>query len=236
MANIQLNEEQLKTLSEELAYLKNVKTAELEEAISLAEKKKLSDSEIKEAHDDFAKNKSRIAILEELLADKGLQKDSTSTQSQEPISVTLEGLVKLMAELDYLLTTRRQEIKEAIKIAKGFGDLSENSEYDEAREEQGKVESRIVELQEMLKNAVLIDEASGTDQVNVGSKVRVFNKTRNKELEYHLVGSTEANASLGKISDQSPIGKALIGERVGSIVTVEVPAGTIELEILEITK
>ena len=152
------------------------------------------------------------------------------------ITVTKEGLEKLQEELDFLKTTKRQEIKEAIRIAKGFGDLSENSEYDEAREEQGKVESRIVELEEMLKNAKLIDDTGSTDQVNVGSRVRILNRTRGKEVEYHLVGSTEANAILNKISDQSPIGKAILGEREGSVVKVETPAGVMELEILEICK
>ena len=152
------------------------------------------------------------------------------------ITVTKEGLEKLQNELDYLKTTKRQEVKEAIRIAKGFGDLSENSEYDEAREEQGKVESRIAELEEMLKNVVLVDDSIGTDRVNVGSIVRVFNKTRDREIEYHIVGSTEANAMQNKISDQSPIGKALLGERVGKTVKVETPAGIVQLKILEITK
>ncbi len=152
------------------------------------------------------------------------------------ITVTKEGLEKLQNELDYLKTTKRQEIKEAIRIAKGFGDLSENSEYDEAREEQGKVESRIVELEEMLKNVTLVEDTGSPDQVSVGSKVRVYNKTREKELIYHLVGSTEANAMQNKISDQSPIGKAILGEKVGNTVKVETPAGVMELEILEINK
>ena len=152
------------------------------------------------------------------------------------ITVTKEGLEKLQNELDYLKTTKRQEVKEAIRVAKGFGDLSENSEYDEAREEQGKVESRIAELEEMLKNVVLVDDNFGTDQVNVGNTVRVLNKTRGKEFEYHLVGSTEANAMLNKISDQSPIGKALLGERVGKTVKVETPSGVMQLKILEISK
>ena len=145
-------------------------------------------------------------------------------------------LKELEQELFYLKTTREKEVAEQIKEARSFGDLSENSEYDEAREEQGKIESRIVELEEMLKNVDLIDESGNTDQVNVGTKVRIFNRTRNKEVEYYLVGSTEANASLGKISDQSPIGKAIIGEKVGRVVHVEAPAGVMELEILEISK
>ena len=234
MANVQLTKDAIEKLNQEAEYLKGSKRAELQEGIEVA--KKLSDAEQKEAHDEYAKNESRIAVLEELI-DGTLQREAANqTRTAQPVRVTLEGLINLMAELDFLRTTKRQEIKEAIKIAKGFGDLSENSEYDEAREEQGKIESRIVELEEMLKNVDLIDESGNTDQVNVGTKVRIFNRTRNKEVEYYLVGSTEANASLGKISDQSPIGKAIIGEKVGRVVHVEAPAGVMELEILEISK
>ena len=152
------------------------------------------------------------------------------------ITVTKEGLEKLQNELDYLKTIKRQEVKEAIRVAKGFGDLSENSEYDEAREEKGKVESRIVELEEMLKNVTLIDENFGTDKVYVGTKVRLKATDTGKEKEYHLVGSTEANAIEGKISDQSPIGKAILGETVGKEVKVETPSGERTFKILAITK
>ena len=234
MANVQLTKDAIEKLNQEAEYLKGSKRAELQEGIEVA--KKLSDAEQKEAHDEYAKNESRIAVLEELIDGTVQREAANQTRTAQPVRVTLEGLINLMAELDFLRTTKRQEIKEAIKIAKGFGDLSENSEYDEAREEQGKIESRIVELEEMLKNVDLIDESGNTDQVNVGTKVRIFNKTRNKEVEYYLVGSTEANASLGKISDQSPIGKAIIGEKVGRVVHVEAPAGVMELEILEISK
>mgnify|MGYP004571510643 CR=1 FL=1 len=234
MANVQLTKDAIEKLNQEAEYLKGSKRAELQEGIEVA--KKLSDAEQKEAHDEYAKNESRIAVLEELIDGTFQREAANQTRTAQPVRVTLEGLINLMAELDFLRTTKRQEIKEAIKIAKGFGDLSENSEYDEAREEQGKIESRIVELEEMLKNVDLIDESGNTDQVNVGTKVRIFNRTRNKEVEYYLVGSTEANASLGKISDQSPIGKAIIGEKVGRVVQVEAPAGVMELEILEISK
>ena len=234
MANVQLTKDAIEKLNQEAEYLKGSKRAELQEGIEVA--KKLSDAEQKEAHDEYAKNESRIAVLEELIDGTFQREAANQIRTAQPVRVTLEGLINLMAELDFLRTTKRQEIKEAIKIAKGFGDLSENSEYDEAREEQGKIESRIVELEEMLKNVDLIDESGNTDQVNVGTKVRIFNRTRNKEVEYYLVGSTEANASLGKISDQSPIGKAIIGEKVGRVVHVEAPAGVMELEILEISK
>ncbi|MBQ9468342.1 MAG: transcription elongation factor GreA [Clostridia bacterium] len=232
MANIQISKDGEVKLRRELEYLQTVKKAELEEALEVS--KHLSDAEQKDAREEYEKAAARIAVLEELISGNIPGKDVTSAGTG--IKVTLEGLVNLMAELDYLRTSKRQEVKEAIKVAKGFGDLSENSEYDEAREEQGKVESRIVELEEMLKSAELIDESGATDRVNVGSTVRILNITRNKEIEYHIVGSTEANASLGRISDQSPIGKAIIGEKVGSEVKVETPAGVIELKILEISR
>lgn len=155
---------------------------------------------------------------------------------ENKITVTKEGLEKLKAELEYLKTTKRKEVIEAIRVALSFGDLSENSEYDEAKTEQAKTEGRITELEEMLKNVVLIDEEITTDKVGVGTKVRVLNKRLGKEAEYTLVGSTEANPMTRHISDQSPIGKALIGEKAGATVTVVTPAGESELEILEISR
>ena len=152
------------------------------------------------------------------------------------ITVTKDGLEKLKAELEYLKTTKRKEVIEAISVARSFGDLSENSEYDEAKTEQAKTEGRITELEEMLKNVVLIDEEVTTDKVSIGTKVRVLNRALGKEVEYNLVGSTEANPITRHISDQSPIGKALIGEKVGAVVTVATPGGEAELEILEIAK
>lgn len=156
--------------------------------------------------------------------------------TEKKITVTKKGLEMLQQELEYLKTVKREEVKEAIKVARSFGDLSENSEYDEAKTEEAKTETRIVELEEMLKNAVLIEEDSTTDKVSVGMKVKVFHKGKKEEIEYTIVGSTEANPVLRRISDQSPIGKALIGEKVGSTVKVEAPAGVTELEILEISR
>ena len=147
-----------------------------------------------------------------------------------------ERLEAIKEELFYLETVREKEVAEQIKEARSFGDLSENSEYDEAKTEQAKTEARITELEEMLKNVVLIEEDLTTDKVSVGMKVKVRNKTAKKEVEYTLVGSTEANPILRRISDQSPIGKALIGEKVGSTVKVEAPAGVTEFEILEISR
>ena len=154
------------------------------------------------------------------------------------IMLTEEGLKKLEDELDRLKTVTRKEIAEKIKIARGYGDLSENSEYDEAKNEQAKIEARIVEIEAMLKNVQLIDQ-SGIDDIHIGigSKFKVLNKTFNKEFTYKMVGSAEANVVEGKISDESPVGKALLGHSAGDDVTVAVPAGgNIEFKILEIIK
>lgn len=157
--------------------------------------------------------------------------------SVKPITVTKEGLKTLQDELEFLKTVKRKEIAESIKVARSFGDLSENSEYDEAKTEQAKVESRIQFLEETLKNVILITEDEvHTDSVNVGAKVKVKNLTRNEEVEYTLVGSTEANPLQRKISDQSPIGSAMLGAKVGDTVVVATPAGEMKLQILEITK
>ncbi|MBQ7161344.1 MAG: transcription elongation factor GreA [Clostridia bacterium] len=155
----------------------------------------------------------------------------------EPIIVTEEGLKKLQEELEYLKTTKRKEVVEAIRVALSFGDLSENSEYDEAKTEQGKTESRIQELEEMLKHVkVISDHEVQNDIVNVGNVVKVYDVDFKEELEYAVVGSTEANPALGRISDQSPIGKAIIGAKVGDTVTFLTPGGEAHLKILEISK
>ncbi|MBR5514897.1 MAG: transcription elongation factor GreA [Clostridia bacterium] len=155
----------------------------------------------------------------------------------EPIVVTPEGLKKLQDELEYLKSTKRKENVEAIRVALSFGDLSENSEYDEAKTEQGKTESRIIELEEMLKNVKVISENEiKTDIVNVGNVVLVFDVDFDEEIEYSVVGSTEANPIENKISDQSPIGKALLGAKVGDTVTFETPGGEASLKILKISK
>ncbi len=151
------------------------------------------------------------------------------------ITVTQEGKLKLEEELSYLKNVKRKEVTEAIRIALGFGDLSENSEYDEAKTEQAKVESRIVELEEMLKNIVVVSEIT-TDVVNVGSKVRVYNEKWDEEILYSIVGSTEADPLQNKISDMSPIGKAIMGRKAGETVVVETPQGHVNVRVLEITK
>ena len=153
------------------------------------------------------------------------------------LRVTNEGLQKLQDELKYLKEVKRQEVVAAIALALSYGDLSENSEYDEAKAEQGKVESRIHELEEILKTVIVIDEQDiQTDVVNIGAIVTVLNKTAGREIEYTIVGATEANPLKGKISDRSPIGKAIMGKKTGDNVEVETPAGVITVEILNIRK
>lgn len=134
---------------------------------------------------------------------------------------TPEGFKALQDELEYLRTVRVEENKKEISTARSFGDLSENSEYDEAKAEQGQIHARIAELDEMIRNARVLDESEiDKSRVSVGSIVRVFNETRGVEVEYHIVGSYETDPKNGKISDSSPIGIALIGNREGDVVTV----------------
>jgi transcription elongation factor GreA len=150
---------------------------------------------------------------------------------------TQQGYNELVDELNYLKNTRREEIKADIATARSFGDLSENAEYDEARNEQAKVEARIKELEEMIVNAVIVDESKiDSTVISVGSTVKVIDKEFNEEIEYQIVGSNEANPLLGKISDQSPIGKALIGMKSGDSISVETPGGLVHLKIEEVTR
>ena len=151
------------------------------------------------------------------------------------ITVTQEGYQNLLDELNERKTNKRDEIKEAIKIARGFGDLSENSEYDEAKDAQAQNERRILELEEMLKHVVIVDEAgSASDKVTAGKSVKVLNTSTGKEIVYTVVGPTEADPFARKISDQSPIGIALVGKKVGAKVTAETPKGPVVFEILEL--
>ena len=153
------------------------------------------------------------------------------------IKVTDEGLKKLQDELEYLKTEGRKDIAEKIKVARGYGDLSENSEYDDAKNEQAKIEARIVELEAMLKNVVIIKDIKGAAKtVVVGVKVKVYDEEFDEEDEYYVVGSTEADPASNKISDESPVGRALIGHKVGDVVNVETPGGEIKLKIVKISK
>ena len=153
------------------------------------------------------------------------------------ILYTQQGYQELVDELHYLKHEKREKIKNDIAVARSFGDLSENSEYDEARNEQAKNEARIKELEELVENAVILDESQiDTAVVSLGSKVKVQNVALGMEICYDLVGSNEANPLENKISDLSPIGAALIGKQAGDSVLVEVPSGTVELKVLEVSR
>ena len=150
---------------------------------------------------------------------------------------TQQGYQELVDELHYLKHEKREKIKNDIAVARSFGDLSENSEYDEARNEQAKNEARIKELEELVENAVILDESNiDTSVISLGSTVKLINSAVNMEVTYDLVGSNEANPMEFKISDQSPIGAALIGKRAGDEVSVEVPSGTVTMKILEVSR
>jgi transcription elongation factor GreA len=151
--------------------------------------------------------------------------------------LTYEGLKKLEEELEYLKTEKRKEIAERIKVALGFGDLSENSEYDEAKNEQAQVEMRIIDLENKLRNVKLIDEDEiDTKTVQVGNIVQVYDEEFDEKIEYTIVGSTEVDLAENKISNESPIGTALLGRKKNEVVEVETPGGVITLKILKITK
>lgn len=157
--------------------------------------------------------------------------------SAKEVVLTYEGLKKLEEELEFLRGSKRKEVAERIKQALSFGDISENSEYDEAKNEQAQVEGRIVQLESMLKHARLIDEDEvKTDAVSLGSKVKLFDLEFEEEVEYLIVGSTEANPLKSKISNESPVGAALMGHKVGEVVDVQVPDGSIKFKVLEISK
>ena len=150
---------------------------------------------------------------------------------------TQEGYQALVDELEYLKGTKRQQVKEDIATARAFGDLSENAEYDEARNEQAKVEARIKELEELILGAVIVDESKiDTSIINMGSIVKVYDKEFDETVEYSIVGSNEADPFQNRVSDMSPIGKALVGKRAGDEVTVEAPNGAIVLQILEVSR
>ena len=157
--------------------------------------------------------------------------------TSKQFTVSAEGLKKLQEELEYLKTTKRKEVAEAIKTARAFGDLSENSEYDEAKNEQAAVEQRIADIEAMLKNIKVINEHEvKTDTVSVGNKVKVYDETFEEEIEYTIVGSNETNPMENKISEESPIGRALAGAAVGETVKAETPGGDVTMKILEISK
>ncbi len=153
------------------------------------------------------------------------------------IIVSHEGLKKLQQELEHLKTVKRKEVAQAIQKARAYGDLSENSEYDEAKNEQAEIEGKIANLEATLENAIVLDDADlGTDKVNVGNKVTVHNIDADEESEYKIVSTAEADPIMGLISDDSPLGKALIGQRKGDSINVETPMGIVKYTITDISK
>ena len=156
--------------------------------------------------------------------------------AKKEIILTKKGLEDLENELEKLKTVKRKEVAEKIKEARGFGDLSENAEYNAAKEEQAQVEERIVEIENILKIAIVAEDVTSTKKVSIGSKVEVYDKELDEKIEYEIVGSTEADVLNSKISNESPVGSALLGNKKGDIVKVETPGGEIELEIIKIKK
>ena len=156
---------------------------------------------------------------------------------EKEILLTQEGYDNLEKQLEYLKTEKRAEISERIKVALGFGDLSENSEYDEAKNAQAENEAKIAELENKVRYAKIIDEKEiDTKTVQIGNIVLLYDIEFDEEVEYTIVGSTEVNLAENKISNESPIGKALLGAKKGTIVEVNAPAGVIKYEIRKITK
>ena len=157
--------------------------------------------------------------------------------TNKEVILTYEGLKKLEKELECLKGTKRREIAERIKQALSFGDISENSEYDEAKNEQAQIEGRIVQIESMLKHAKGIDEDDvSTDVVTLGSKVQLLDLEFNEVVDYQIVGSTETDPSACKISNESPVGKELMGKEKGEIVEVSVPDGVVKYKIVNIHK
>ncbi len=156
---------------------------------------------------------------------------------EKEVILTLDGLKKLEQELEHYKSVKRREVAERIKEAIEFGDISENSEYEDAKNEQAMIEGRILTLEKMLRNARVIDEGDiHTEDVSVGSIVLLKDLETGDEIYYTIVGSAEADPAKNKISNESPVGKALIGKTVGSVVEVTVPAGKLNYQILNISK
>ena len=158
-------------------------------------------------------------------------------EQQNKTVLTEEGLKKLEAQLDYLVSVRRNEVSEQIAIARGFGDLSENAEYDEAKKEQAKVEEEIVRLTNTIRTAVVVaDSEISTEKVSVVTSVRVKDVDTGDEDVYAIVGAEESDPYENKISNESPVGAGLLGAKRGDVVSIEIPAGILRYEILDITR
>ena len=155
---------------------------------------------------------------------------------QKDVILTAEGLEKLKVDLAFLSTQRRREVAERIKTARDFGDISENAEFDDAKNEQAMLEHKIAQLEERLLSArVITKKEISKDSVSVGSTVRLRDVAANKTFEYHIVGSAEANPAENKLSNESPVGKAIIGHKKGDVVEVSAPRGAFTFKILEIS-
>lgn len=154
---------------------------------------------------------------------------------QKEFKMTAEGLQELKEELEVLKTTGREDIAEKIKVARSFGDLSENSEYDEAKSEQAKIEARINEIEAILLRVHVVDDIS-TKTVGMGSKVKLENLDTKDKLEYSVVGFAQSDPAAGLISDESPIGQALMDKKKGDVVEVEAPVGTLRFKVLSISR
>ena len=170
----------------------------------------------------------RMTEIEEMIADAIVINDNQEILTQA-------GLDKMIAELDYLKSVRRAEVAEKLKEARGHGDLSENSEYDEAKDEKAKLEEKIEQLQDVIDHCVIVEEID-TTRVSIGSKVTVFCAETGKTINYSIVGASEVNALENMISDKSPIGAGLLGHQLGDKVSVTVPMGILTFEIKEISK
>ena len=154
---------------------------------------------------------------------------------EKKVILTREGYEKLEKELNYYVSVRRNQVAEQIAIARGFGDLSENAEYDEAKNEQSRIEAKIVEMENTLRNCIVVeDDEVSTDTVGVGNSVKVFNETLKKEQVITIVGANETEPAKLKISAESPIGAALLGAKVGDVISVDVPMGVMKMNVLEI--
>ena len=157
--------------------------------------------------------------------------------SGKEVIMTSEGIIEIEKKLEELKTVKRQEIAEQIKVARSFGDITENAEYDEAKNEQARIEGEILQLENTLRIAKVIDDnAIDVRYVGVGTTVKVVDLDTNEEEKYTIVGSTEANPALMKISNESPVGKTLLGQQIGSVVDVTSPDGVIRLKVVEINR
>ena len=151
--------------------------------------------------------------------------------------ISAEGLKKLEEQLQFLSTVRRAEIAELIAVARGFGDLSENAEYDEAKNEQSKLEAQIIDLENTIRTAVVLEDCDfKSDRVNFGTTVRVFDHEMNEEVDYTIVGARESDPMNNKISNESPIGASLLGHKRNEVVKVQTPGGEIKLKVLKIRR